>query len=305
MKHLLEKTISIYLVLFLIMMSFSMILTKNACAIEKQKTITKSEMKNIAANIFSDKCGIPRSVVLKSKIDITKEDDSFVVLIKSFAKPYENHDGWHLITLSKSGELLRWEAHGMYFYEIDPDVMAMGEEVIPLKSDAQESDVLALLQSDLKEKPEKASADRYTYKTKFMKNQCFGRIFSITSDLVWYIPVWIIYVYNQQDVLCWKAVYSNTGKRISLVPGEQDFDCYKITGENFLHEVFQDGYDIQRKMNEILRDISLHQQNVSEEQIDTWMMDWTPKYRVWLREHPYSYEPHMEALLEYYPQYAE
>lgn len=278
---------------------------KNAYAAEKPQQITANEMKKIAVDLFSVKCGIPRSVILKSDINIIDEGDSFEILIKYFAKPYENHDGWHLITLSKSGEILRWEAHGMYFYEINPDVMAMGEEVIPLKSDAQESDVLALLQSDLEEKLEKAGTDRYTYKIKFMKNQCFGRIFSITSDLVWYIPVWIIYAYDQQDVLCWKAVYSNTGKRISLVPGEQDFDSYKITGENFLHEIFEDGYDIQWKMNEIIRDISLHQQNVSEEQIDTWMRDWTPKYHRWLQEHPYSYEPHMEALLEYFPQYSE
>ena len=52
--------------------------------------------------------------------------------------------------------------------------MAMGEEVIPLKSDAQESDVLALLQSDLEKKLEKAEKGRYSYKTKFMKNECFG-----------------------------------------------------------------------------------------------------------------------------------
>ena len=96
MKQIFQKLYSLLILLILFFFMFrncNVITIKNAYAAEKPQQITVDEMKQIAIDLFSVKCGIPRSVISESDINIIDEDDSFEVLIKSFARPYDNHDG--------------------------------------------------------------------------------------------------------------------------------------------------------------------------------------------------------------------
>ena len=278
---------------------------KTAYAGTERKSLTKKDLKSIAADFFSIKCGIPKDKLLKSKFAFNYDDDEniWIVGIITFSKPYENHEGLHAIEVNSRGDIIYWNAHGHGYIEINPDVITMGEETIPSESDAQETEVLAQLSVELKKKIGKTVSGSFHYQARFLKSDVFGKY--NTEHSVWYIPVWIIYVYNDQEQLCWKAAYSYSGKLISLVPAEQDFDNYHIDGEDFVNDELEKNGDLRSRWNmtKIIRENTIHLGEITNEQIMEWMNDWMPKYRKWLQEHPYSYSIYMEAILEYYPQF--
>ena len=276
------------------------------------KKLTKKQLKEIAADFFSVKCGIPRKIILKSDFEFDTEDGVHTVIIERFAKPYEDHcfnTRWHLLYVSGSGEILSWDAHGGNYNEPDPDHWAMGEETQPDPRFAQRDEVLAQCRLDFARKYGKELPEEYSLRSKFIFHEAFGRVptgpIGGQDQLNTHIPVWLIYICDSQGRLCWKAVYSHLGKLISLVTAEQDFETYEIPGENFLGEVYGWDISVQREMGTAIRDTinKKYSYSVSDEQILEWMAEWAPKYKAWLQEHPYSRYGLMEDLLEHYPQF--
>ena len=276
------------------------------------KKLTQKQLKEIAADFFSVKCGIPRKTILKSQFKFDTDDGVHTVFITGFAKPYEDHcfdTQWHFLSVSPSGEILSWDAHGAVYHEPDPDYWAMGEETQPDPRFAQRDEVLAQCRLDFAGKYGKELPADHSVRIRFMFHEAFGRapVWPAWEQepLSSHIPVWLIYICDPQGRLCWKAVYSYLGKLISLVTAERDFETYEIPGEDFLGEVYGWDYSVQNDMGIAVRDTMNRKQSysVSDEQILAWMAEWAPKYKAWLQEHPYSRYGLMEWLLDHYPQF--
>ena len=58
--------------------------------------------------------------------------------------------------------------------------------------------------------------------------------------------MWIVYIYDKNEKLCWKAAYTYSGELISLVTAEQDFTCYNLQNEDFVYVGWISRYEYQR-----------------------------------------------------------
>jgi len=266
-----------------------------------KKQLTRKEMKQAAVDLFSVKCGIPREELEKSEYSYQFDVDEglWTVWIERFAVMREGHwtvnENPHVIAFDSKGTIVYWMAHsGFKFRELDPDYINMGTEAVPLKTDAQEEDILAKVRSDLYTQYKVKDADAYSFQTKFMRNDCFT------------IPVWIVYIYDREGRFCWKAAYSYRGDLFSLVTAEQDFLNYAARNESFLATLSSE--DVMNT-RELIRSIGFRSSatrefDVPDSQAEEWMKIWIPKYREWLRDHPYSKDERMEKFIDFYPQFA-
>lgn len=284
----------------------------NMVEAKENKQYDADQLKEMAAEFFSVKCGIPKKVLRKSKYEVIKEDDDWIVRITEFAEPYYHHifdTGTHLMRVSiTTGELLSWDAHGADYNEPNPDVWAMGEDTLPLERFAQKDDVITQLKSDFLKQYGEPLPDECNCQVRFMYHEKFGRMPAAITDeqtkLNHHIPVWLIHIYHG-DQLCWKAAYSYRGKLMSLVKAEQDFTKYSDREEDFLCEVYEgDILNVQLKMLHAVRDSEQkYSYSVSNEQIYEWLQEWAPKYKSWLQEHPYSHYGLMDYLLDRFPKF--
>ena len=142
------------------------------------KKLTPKQLKEIAADFFSVKCGIPRKTIMKSQFKFDTDDGVHTVFITGFAKPYEDHcfdTQWHFLSVSPSGEILSWDAHGAVYHEPDPDYWAMGEETQPDPRFAQRNEVLAQCRLDFAGKYGKELPADHSVRIRFMFHEAFGR----------------------------------------------------------------------------------------------------------------------------------
>ena len=263
----------------------------------KAKKITKKQAISIAADVFSIKCGIPREVILKSRIKTYKKSTEWTVEFLRFAKPYNEHGGHHWITLSLYGDLIEWSAHYHAYNELYPDIMSMGTEIVPAETDAQQTEILQKIACDLQNKYSISDTEAYEYEARFKLHPCFAADYNTSK-----VPVWLVNVYFKEE-LVWKAVYTYRGELMSLVSAEQDFTTYTIPNEEFDKYAFGPERDAKKwEKHNVIRSITQNINEYSEEDIKQLLDEQIPLYREWLKEHPYSTDPQLEEIISYYPQ---
>ena len=115
-----------------------------------------------------------------------------------------------------------------------PDILQNAVLAEPLPTDIQEEEVLSAAQEWLVEDQlcTAQQAASLEYQAFFLYHEQFNQ---------GTIPVWIVYMLNEGAVV-WKAAYGYNGYPMSLVPYEQDFECFQLPNENFWDNTYP-GWD--------------------------------------------------------------
>ena len=115
-----------------------------------------------------------------------------------------------------------------------PDILQNAVLAEPLPTDIQKEEILSaaqewLIEDQLCTAQQAASLE---YRAFFLYHEQFNQ---------GTIPVWIVYMLNEGAVV-WKAAYGYNGYPMSLVPYEQDFECFQLPNENFWDNTYP-GWD--------------------------------------------------------------
>jgi len=264
--------------------------------------LTESQLRETAARFFAVKCGFSKESLLEARMKIILQqstrlrqredgkkvyepagDAEWLIHVQSFPGENGQHPGFHLLRLSRAGDLLSWSAHGGEHQEDQPDMMAQGSPATPLPTDALKEDVLRKAGEDLLAMYGVTVTDSLRLEAAFITHELFndGRV-----------PVWLVNVY-EGDVWLYKGVYGHDGLLMSLVPASQDCLSYLTPRENFFHAVFGD--------DQMDKTVEAGFGYLPEEEIIAWLRQIAQPYEDWLKEHPYDlHAQDIQALMTRY-----
>lgn len=156
-----------------------------------------------------------------------------------------------------------------------PDILQNAVLAEPLPTDIQEEEVLSATQEWLVEDQlcTAQQAASLEYQAFFLYHEQFNQ---------GTIPVWIVYMLNEGAVV-WKAAYGYNGYPMSLVPYEQDFECFQLPNENFWDNTYP-GWD---RWTELQAFAALFEGTLSFEQRVQTAERWKPYVEQWINDHPY------------------
>lgn len=252
--------------------------------------LTQDYLRDYAATFYARKCGLSKETLMQARMDMalwqsdrireTEEgkkvwelvgEPEWYIHVQSFPGENGQHQGFHLLRLTRVGELISWSAHGGERFVEDPDMMRLGSPATPLPTDATEDDILSKAQDDLKTLYDVDMSDTLRFKTAFITHALFndGRI-----------PVWLVGVY-EDDVKTWKGLYSYKGQLLSLVPAQQDYTNYQTPDEVFFTAVYDNGPEADKLYDALYG-------RASEEELIAALKEVGPKYEEWKRDHPYA-----------------
>ena len=278
--------------------------------------LTEAQLREYAADFFSRKCGLKKEKLLEAEMEIflwqpggydnwspeAKDPDApgntfmrhhrefpqWTVHVQSFPGENGQHQGFHLLALARSGELIFWSAHGPEFWEENPDLLHSGTPQEPLPADAKKEDVISQAQKDVKEMYGVQDPQALRWEA--------GFIGAFAQEWDSHIPVWIVNAY-QGDEWLWKGMYGYNGVFISLVPAWQDYESYEMPGEHFFPAVFGDAW-----WEESMKMLKIDANEASVQQAYEWLKEIKPIFENWAKDHPYAAEYSLvKALLDRYP----
>lgn len=156
-----------------------------------------------------------------------------------------------------------------------PDILQNAVLAEPLPTDIQEEEVLSAAQEWLVEDQlcTAQQAASLEYQAFFLYHEQFNQ---------GTIPVWIVYMLNEGAVV-WKAAYGYNGYPMSLVPYEQDFECFQLPNENFWDNTYP-GWD---RWTELQAFAALFEGTLSFEQRVQTAERWKSYVEQWIKDHPY------------------
>ena len=253
--------------------------------------LTIEEVHARAAAFFSVKCGIPFETLQIAQMNIrllqhqslrningknvyvADEAAKWQVHVKTFPGYNGQHRGFHLLYLSRNGDLMYWQAHGAHYEAGESeDIMLCGTEVTPLPSDIQESAVIEKMKEEM-EKEYGLAPEKFSYQAKFLFEKHFN-----SGE----IPVWIVYAYSNGAV-AWKAAYGYDGSCMSLTPAQQDYTSYNTEDQIFFESVYEDDwYDQTHKL------FKLSEGKLSQTEAEACLAEWKPLFEAWCKTHPWA-----------------
>ena len=252
----------------------------------EKNDLKESYLHEMAAQFFSEKCGIDMALMKNAHMlirlwqpdRISKDEKEnwpqWQIIVQTFPGQNQQHEGGHVMNLTRNGELISWSAHGEEYYEKNPDIVQMGSLAEPLKTDASADDIISHAKEDLIELYHKNPSE-YSFNAFFLYEDHFN----------WgKIPVWVVYVYEDNE-LRWKGVYSYNGSYMDLVPANQDFYCYQTPGENFFEAYYPDSW-----YEETLKAFCIMEGRSSQRETQDTIRRWTADYTQWKKTHPYTDE---------------
>ena len=156
--------------LFVVILLVSMILLLPAYADRTKylkpsaSDLSKAELKEIAAEFFSVKWGIPKEDILKAKAIIQLIDDKIPHWeVHLYACPGTDGHGVGSIGIYRDGTLFWWEIRAWpRYYEAEPDLMAMGTIITPTEADATSQEIYERTMERLKNDYHVDEPERYT-----------------------------------------------------------------------------------------------------------------------------------------------
>lgn len=156
-----------------------------------------------------------------------------------------------------------------------PDILQNAVPAEPLPTDIQKEEILSAAQEWLVEDQlcTAQQAASLEYRAFFLYHEQFNQ---------GTIPVWIVYMLNEGAVV-WKAAYGYNGYPMSLVPYEQDFECFQLPNENFWDNTYP-GWD---RWTELQAFAALFEGTLSFEQRVQTAERWKPYVEQWIKDHPY------------------
>lgn len=302
------KKFKVILVALLLLLHGSALADRDIQIKPNASDLQVNELREIAVAFFSKKCGINKELLHNANIEIclmqneslhTTENGNnewvaagnpqWFIHISSFPGTDGEHEGYHLLRLTREGKLISWQAHGAEYTDEEPDIIKMGDRAIPMEADAQEAEIIANVKRDLSEFYNVDDVDTYLYQAVFLYEEHFNNGNS---------PVWIIYVYRN-DALVWKGAYGYNGCRMSLVLAEQDYQVYNTPGEDFFVAVYGNDW-----WNEAYRYSLIQDENASDKEIKEWINEWKPFFLEWKTMHHYSPQcQEIESIIQKYERY--
>ena len=253
--------------------------------------LTIEEVHARAAAFFSVKCGIPFETLQIAQMNIrllqhqslrningknvyvADEAAKWQVHVKTFPGYNGQHRGFHLLYLSRNGDLVYWQAHGAHYEAGESeDIMLCGTEVTPLPSDIQESAVIEKMKEEM-EKEYGLAPEKFSYQAKFLFEKHFN-----SGE----IPVWIVYAYSN-GAAAWKAAYGYDGSCMSLTPAQQDYTSYFTEDQSFFDSAYGDDW-----YEQISKYDKLFSGNLSQAEAEAYLTEWKPVFEAWCKTHPWA-----------------
>lgn len=199
------------------------LLAVGAAAADEERLVLKDatdlneqELRLMAVDFYAVKCGLSKESLSEALMDIQLlqrgckvknangrtqwqgvGEPYWQIHVRSFPGTRGKHRGFHLIRLTRRGELLSWEAHGAEYFEADPDHRSLGKTAVPLPTDAASEDIIALAEKYVSRLYGETNPQGLRFNARFVVSEYFNQ---------GNIPVRPVTVYYD-DQPKWKGVY--------------------------------------------------------------------------------------------------
>ena len=253
--------------------------------------LSKAELKDIAAEFFSVKWGIPKEDILKAKTVICLIDSKIDYWdIAIYSCPGTDGHNIGELALRRDGTLYWWCIRSSEYYEAEPDLMHMGTIITPTEADATAQEIYEQTMEHLKNEFLVDQPEQYEYEMALVEEEHF-------SDGN---PVWIVYVKDGEELL-WKGLFEYTGLYMTLVPAQQEYKTYFL--DEYTFTAYAD--DILGLSNKALsmrtsvKIIRIQRAQADREETVETLKTLVPLYKKWKQAHPRGWDE-MEDLIDEY-----
>ena len=227
--------------------------------------LSKAELKDIAAEFFSVKWGIPKEDILDG-------------------------DRVGSIALYRDGTLYWWCIRSSEYYEAEPDLMHMGTIITPTEADATAQEIYEQTMEHLKNEFLVDQPEKYEYEIALVEEEHFFDEY----------PVWIVYVKDNEELL-WKGLFGYTGLYMTLVPAQQEYKTYFL--DEYTFTAYADDIlglsNKELSMRTSVKIIRIQRAQADHEETVETLKTLVPLYKKWKQTHPRGWDE-MEDLIDEY-----
>ena len=253
--------------------------------------LSKAELKDIAAEFFSVKWGIPKEDILKAKAVIQLIDSKVPHWqVHLYACPGTDGDRVGSIALYRDGTLYWWCIRSSEYYEAEPDLMHMGTIITPTEADATAQEIYEQTMEHLKNEFLVDQPEKYEYEIALVEEEHFFDEY----------PVWIVYVKDNEELL-WKGLFGYTGLYMTLVPAQQEYKTYFL--DEYTFTAYADDIlglsNKELSMRTSVKIIRIQRAQADHEETVETLKTLVPLYKKWKQTHPRGWDE-MEDLIDEY-----